>query len=476
MLLGRPGSGSGDDLCNQSNWITTGSTIAKSTAYSACPEGMTGVSSDTTTYNDITVENTVCCPTAYDFFNADYKPTTLPTVVDGTTYPVTYQTSNAYCKATSIKQFSGQKVTATVVASPTPTTTEVEWDYEHGYLLAPAAARIQKYIYTNGHGTIASCFGSTHCSVNTNPIEPRPTYAPYGTYVPPPVTSVARFTPAASCLAESNLWLVSDRCSLTTAPREPPWLQCTHTVAGDPDPGRADCYPGASTVISGTPTYYTGCPAGYTTVSTTRSFPWTTAGEPASAEARRVTCCPSALHGDMTFTHTSPGWRSTTVHDGTTHTVSSRRTPPYCVARAAVPQADDDRTVTLGLYWNGPDEGRGRTYDGSSEVVWQAGADLTVYAHPVTVRSTVFHGTHTCFDAAECRRYFTYSISNTMGSGVVVATPTPTGGGGGEGEAASSSSTGGAVAAVARGDGRVGLVSVVVVVTVIVNVALGGLV
>jgi hypothetical protein len=59
--LGRPANY--DDLCYQENWITIGSTIADNTAYSACPEGWTGVTTWTTTYYRITVERTACCPT-----------------------------------------------------------------------------------------------------------------------------------------------------------------------------------------------------------------------------------------------------------------------------------------------------------------------------------------------------------------------------------------------------------------------------
>lgn len=59
--LGRPANY--DDLCYQDNWIYTGSTIADKTAYSACPEGMTGATTWTTSYKGITVEKTACCPT-----------------------------------------------------------------------------------------------------------------------------------------------------------------------------------------------------------------------------------------------------------------------------------------------------------------------------------------------------------------------------------------------------------------------------
>lgn len=414
---------------------------------------------------------------AYEFTTANLEPTTILTAIDGTTYPMTYPTMASYCKAASVKQLSGSKVTLNVQASPTPTTTEVDWDYDNDFLVVTAAL-IQKYLYTGKPGTTSTCFGDSHCVMNSNPIKPHPRYAPYGTYFPPPSSAVTQFTPAASCLASSNLWLVSDRCSLTTDPRTPPWLQCTHTVAGDPDPTRADCYPvGLSTVVTGTPTYYTDCPAGYTTVNTTVYFPWTVAnGGPAydKAKGTQLTCCPAPFRG-LTFEHRSPQWTYSTVYDGTTHTVSSRTLPPYCAAYGGNMRGGDGEMLTLGLYSNGIEGRPGSTYDGASEATWD-GAWGTLYAHAHTLSWTVFHATHTCFEPAECREYLTYSYGNTLGPGVVVATPTPTRDSeGGGSEAASSSSTAAAAALVpVRGDGRAGLAGVVVVVvTVVVNVVLG---
>ncbi|KAK4148463.1 hypothetical protein C8A00DRAFT_19712 [Chaetomidium leptoderma] len=471
--LGRPGNGNWDDLCYQDNWISTGSTIASETAYSACPEGMTGARTVTTSYSGIVVERTACCPTAYDFAPVNVEPTVIPTVVDGTTYPMTYRTLYELCKAASIKELSDQTVTMTVSTSSTLSTTEVAWDYENGFIVA-TPAMIQKYLYTGRPGTTSTCFGDSHCVMNHNPIEPRPTYAPFGTYVPPPSTAVTQFTPAPSCLAESNVWLVSDRCSLTTTPRIPPWLQCTHTVAGNPDFAQGACYPGPSTVVSGTPTYYTACPVGYTTANSTFYKPFNEAARTYEVEASRVTCCPSAF-GDVTFTHTSPGWTYTTIHDGTVHRVSSATLPPFCAA-SRVSQLKD-KTLTMGLYSNGAEEGRpGRTYDGASEAVWDA-AQNTMYAEAQTVSWTVFHGTHTCFEWSDCNNYFTYSYGNTMGPGIPVRSPSTTAAsgtqeGGGDGPRETSSPSTGAAAAVMRGDGRAGL-SVVVVVVTVMHVAIG---
>jgi hypothetical protein len=53
-----------DLQCDQNNWVATGSNIYSETAYSACPDGMTGVATDTSTRGDgITVVLTACCPT-----------------------------------------------------------------------------------------------------------------------------------------------------------------------------------------------------------------------------------------------------------------------------------------------------------------------------------------------------------------------------------------------------------------------------
>jgi hypothetical protein len=58
--LGRPGNGNHHNLCHQDNWI---STDAITTAYSACPEGMTGAKTETHEWAGITTVETLCCPT-----------------------------------------------------------------------------------------------------------------------------------------------------------------------------------------------------------------------------------------------------------------------------------------------------------------------------------------------------------------------------------------------------------------------------
>ena len=57
-----PFFGDYDNLCNQNNWVRTGSVIADNTAYSACPEGWTGVHTSTRSWSAITIEETACCP------------------------------------------------------------------------------------------------------------------------------------------------------------------------------------------------------------------------------------------------------------------------------------------------------------------------------------------------------------------------------------------------------------------------------
>jgi hypothetical protein len=65
-VLGHPRVERNNDLCYQKHSVTTGATIYRNTAYSACPEGMTGVRTDTKEYSlvpDVTVVTTICCPT-----------------------------------------------------------------------------------------------------------------------------------------------------------------------------------------------------------------------------------------------------------------------------------------------------------------------------------------------------------------------------------------------------------------------------
>lgn len=405
--------------------------------------------------------------------------------IDGTTYPVTFSTLYAQCKAASVTALSGKQVTLSI--SQPPTTTVSEWDYENGFILA-TPAMIQKYIYTGRPGTTSTCFGDSHCPMNYNPLNPRPTRAPRGTYVVPPATPVTQFTPAASCLASSNLWLVSDKCSLSTrgnnlaaSAYSRPWLQCTHTVAGNPEFTAGDCYPGTSTIKpDGIATYYTGCPAGYTIANSTTASPFNSRGASYAVDATRLTCCPS--FGSVSFAHTSPQWSYTTTHSGTAYVVSSGTLPPFCVATNVA--ALQDATVTMGLYSN-PGVGRpGQRYDGASTSVWDVAGD-TLYAEAQTVMWTVFHGTHTCFDWTDCGDYFTYSYDNTSKEGIPVVTPTSTTvvkqtGTGGAGAAQTGSGSGTGLEPAQSTGGAAGVVGgkkgVMMVVVTVVYVAVGALV
>lgn len=396
------------------------------------------------------------------------------------------------CKAASITSFSGQIVTLTVSTSPTLSTTEVAWNYDTGFIVAEPAM-VNKYLYPDPEaGTTSTCFGHGGCPGDRNPFKPRPTQAPTGAYIPPPSAAVTQFTPSPSCLSESNLWLVSASCYLDNEPHSPPWLQCTHTVAGDPDVSHAACYPGvfsSSTVVSGTPFYYSACPAGYTVAHSHFYKPFDLPSFASSktqtfeVEASAYTCCPSAF-GDIDFTYTMLRQTSTTVHAGVTHTVNVYPLP-WCVA-SRVSQLGGE-TVTMSLYsdarvWDR--RRQGQRY-GTTEAVWNVAGD-TLFAHGPQVSWTVFHGTHTCFES--CNDYFQYSYHNTDPNYVPPTTttttvdPSQTPRGGSSGGAlqfdavdsdSTSTSTGAAVAAVG-GDRKARLSAVVVIVVVtVVRVAIG---
>jgi hypothetical protein len=376
---------------------------------------MTPAATSTLSYvSGITLVYTTCCPTAYDFRAADGTPTAFPSVVGGNTYPVTFGTYGQ-CKATSIKAFSDQMVTVTLSASPL-STTEVAWDYEHGFLAAEPA-RIVKYLYPDEEaGTTSTCFDRCPESVRSSQSRtgPVPTSAPTDSYIPPPSPVVTQFTPAPSCLSDDNLWIVSASCYLPEArsSNRPPWLQCTYTAAGDPNPTETACYQrGTSTVVSGTTAFFSACPAGYTTA-------WESTRQPYSSSHydRNMTttydvyetlkaCCPSAFGDGISFSGTEVATTQTRGQNVFIYVV------PRCVA-SSVSQFRD-RTVTMGLYsdarvWD-KKKRQGAEY-GTTTAVWDVGHDL-LYAHVQTVGWTVFHGTYTCYE--NCDEYFAYSYHNT---------------------------------------------------------------
>ncbi|KAH6854808.1 hypothetical protein B0I37DRAFT_410864 [Chaetomium sp. MPI-CAGE-AT-0009] len=459
--------------CYQYNIYTTGGT-----AYSDCPEGMTGAATVTTPWIDgITMIGTTCCPTAYDFKAPDGSPTAFPFVVGGTTYPGTFGTASQ-CKATSIRDFSDQVVTVTLSASPL-STTEVPWDYEQGFLAAEPA-RIVQYLYPDEEaGTTSTCFGDRCPQSRRNSQSrtgPAPTSAPTNSYVPPPSPVVTQFKPPPSCVADSNLWIISASCYLNddVSLRSPPWLQCTYTAAGDPDPSDAACYQHpTSTVVSGTPAFYSACPVGYTTAWATTTQPY---GLPHYDynksttydvyETRNV-CCPSAFGDGISFSRTEIS-TTRTVYGGQSHNIRIY-VVPGCVA-SSVSQFRD-RTVTMGLYsdarvWD-KKKRQGAEY-GSTTAVWDVAHDL-LFAQVQHVSWTVFHGTYTCYE--NCNDYFTYSYHNTDPNYTPPPTTTVT-----MMDAVETSTSTAAAAAMVRGDVQVGRLSVVVVIVTVVQVAIGALV
>ncbi|KAL2140124.1 hypothetical protein VTI28DRAFT_4239 [Corynascus sepedonium] len=456
------------------------------TAYSDCPEGFTGADTKTTSWLDgITIVGTTCCPSAYDFSVGHSIPTPIPSVIDGTTWPVTMSTAYM-CKAASIKDFSDQQVTLTVPGSPLATT-ELEWDYENGFVVAESA-RVLQWLYPDYKaGTTSTCYG--RCPSETNPLNhsPIPTPHPTGTYIPPPSAPVTQFTPAPSCLDESNLWLISADCYLDENGASPPWLECTYTAAGDPDPTNPACYPvsTATSTDGGPKTFYSACPAGYTPALSRTRKPFDlplyadTKTKTFDAVATAHTCCPAAFGGDsdgngaIPFTY-SMVHTTKTVHNGDSHGVFVYALP-WCVA-SRVSRLDGE-TVTLGLYsdarvWDRKVKRQGIEY-GTTTAVWDAAHD-TLFAQAPQVSWTVFHGTYTCYEG--CDDYFTYSYGNTDPNYTPSPTPTvATRGVDGSGKSDAPASTAAAPAAMGRGDVQGGMLSVVVVVVTVVHVAVGAL-
>lgn len=410
---------------------------------------------------------------AYDFKAGDGTPTAFPFVVSGTTYPGTFGTADK-CKATSIKAFSDQVVTVTLSASPL-STTEVAWDYEHGFLAAEPA-RIVQYLYPDEEaGTTSTCFDQCPQSVRNSQSRtgPVPTSAPTDSYIPPPSPVVTQFTPAPSCFSNDNFWIVSASCYLVDVRNQdnnsPPWLQCTYTNAGEPTTSNTACYQrGTSTVVSNTTAFYSACPVGYTTAweTTTRPYdlPYYDHNRSTTYDVHETlkACCPSAFGGGISFSRTEVATTQTRGQNVFIYLV------PGCVA-STVSQLRGS-TLTMGLYsdarvWD-KKKRQGAEY-GTTTAVWDVGHDL-LYAHAQTLRWTVFHGTYTCYE--NCNDYFTYSYHNTDPN----YTPPPT-------TAVTSASTStststAAAAAMVRGDVQVGRLSVVMVVVTVVQVVVGALV
>lgn len=357
---------------------------------------------------------------AYDFTYIGYEATNfpLPTVIDGETYSVIIG-SGRMCKATSVKPLIEKTVTVTVTTSPDLVTTVVAWDYETDLILASAAA-LQNYIYVGG-GTTSTCIGAYNagCDGRSNPLSvstptPTPTRAPESSYVAPPSHPVTQFTPAPSCLAESNLWFVSTDCYLTVSPNDnrPPWLSCTMTEFGEPDLMKTACYgePWASTTVGrdGTESFYATCPVGYTTASVSTTNPFdkplyaTAPTERFDVVVSSVRCCPSGH--DFKFTEIR---ETSTSHNGRQYNVQMLPMPA-CVATHVKTLSGEK--VTMKLYSDSQVWDKRQEETPLTTTAWDYEHD-TLWARHMNVYYTVFHGTYTCYE--KCDDYFTYSYHNT---------------------------------------------------------------
>lgn len=221
--------------------------------------------------------------------------------------------------------------------------TTVAWDYEDGTIWAIPAS-IWQYIYP-GEGTTSTCFGTNCPATNTLASTPTQRGPPSFTYTPPPPHAMTQFTPAPSCLAESNLWIVFTQCfvSSTRPEPDPSWLECILTVAGESNVSNRECHRFSETATVGADdlrTFYSACPAGYS-VATSRAWgvfnePTNAHGEPSptrtyDATVTNLICCPSGTY-DFKYAERLGSLRSsTTVHDGVTHTIQFCPVPE-CVA------------------------------------------------------------------------------------------------------------------------------------------------
>jgi len=342
----------------------------------------------------------------------------FPTVIDGETYSVIIS-SGYMCKATSVKPLVEKTIIMTVTTSPELVTTESVWDYETGLIFAIPAG-VTKYVY-EGVGTTSTCIGGYYvgCGGISNPLAPPTptptiTSAPEGTYVPPPSHPLTQFTPAPSCLAQSNLWFVSTSCYLTGDVFSPPWLSCTMNEFGEPNVANKDCYGqqfAASTLgPDGTNSFYATCPVGYTTALTTTSKPFDSRGFSSSTTetfdvvATNIICCPSGHGYDFKYSEIR---ETTTIHDNRPYDVQLY-IMPGCVASHVKALSKQD--VTMQLFsdprvWDKRQDETPRT-----TTAWDYEHN-TLWAQEAPIRYTVFHGTYTCYD--QCTDYFQYSYYNT---------------------------------------------------------------
>ncbi|KAF1972539.1 hypothetical protein BU23DRAFT_555063 [Bimuria novae-zelandiae CBS 107.79] len=268
-------------------------------------------------------------------------------------------------------------------------------------------------------------------------VTPTPTFAPTGTYIPPPSHAVTYFTPAPSCTPD-KLWLVSTQlCSMSKDDwnnEQPSWAECALTLAGDPHgflPADPDCYAGPGLRgDDGNALFISECPVGYTQVwaQDDRAFDqttWITVGDTSSSSvdykdvvAHSAVCCPDNQYGGFKYNYdesTYVNYVRTTDPAGNPASVFIY-VPPRCVATSA---CNVPPTVTLDAVFNsGVSDKKRKRQAGPDEDIPQVGvvtrtwgSDNVLFAHSVEYAYTVFHGTYTCFE--NCYDYYTYSYDNT---------------------------------------------------------------
>ena len=156
-------------------------------------------------------------------------------------------------------------------------------------------------------------------------LSPSPTFAPTGTYVPPPSHVVTHFTPAPSC-SPDKLWLVSTQgCSMSKNdydPAQPSWAECALTLAGDPRgflPADPSCYAGPNLRNDeGKHVFISECPVGYTQVHTSARrahdrTTWITVGTSVTPHIdykdvveHGGVCCPDNQYGGFKYNYNDP--------------------------------------------------------------------------------------------------------------------------------------------------------------------------
>ena len=259
-----------------------------------------------------------------------------------------------------------------------------------------------------------------------------PTFAPTGTYVPPPSHVVTHFTPAPSC-SPDKLWLVSTQgCSMSKNdydPAQPSWAECALTLAGDPRgflPAEPSCYAGPNLRDDeGNSVFISECPVGYTQVHTSARrahdrTTWITVGDSVTSRVdykdvveHGGVCCPDNQYGGFKYNYYDPviDYIRTTDPAGKPASIFLY-VPPRCVATSV---CNVPPTVTLDAVYNPniSDKKRKRQqeipYVGVVTRAWNS--KNVLFAHSISYQYTVFHGTYTCFE--DCYNYYTSSYDNT---------------------------------------------------------------